>query len=72
MYLGVPVILGRNGIEKVIEFNLTDDEKAIYNAYAEWYKVNYSESEEDDSDKVNKSQEEADKDSKEDEEATKA
>lgn len=51
---------------------LTDDEKAIYNAYAEWYKVNYSESEEDDSDKVNKSQEEADKDSKEDEEATKA
>ncbi|WP_339923778.1 malate dehydrogenase [uncultured Cyclobacterium sp.] len=28
-YLGVPVILGRNGIEKVIELDLNSDEKAL-------------------------------------------
>ncbi len=28
-YLGVPVILGKNGIEKVIELELNDDEKAM-------------------------------------------
>src|SRR5699024_1157813 len=28
LYLGVPVILGGNGIEKVIELDLTDDEKS--------------------------------------------
>ena len=28
-YLGVPVILGKNGIEKFIELDLTDDEKAL-------------------------------------------
>jgi len=28
-YLGVPVILGKNGIEKVIELDLTDDEKSL-------------------------------------------
>lgn len=28
-YLGVPVILGRNGIEKIIELQLTDDELAL-------------------------------------------
>jgi malate dehydrogenase len=28
-YLGVPVVLGRNGIEKVIELELNDDEKAL-------------------------------------------
>lgn len=28
-YLGVPVILGKNGIEKVIELNLNDDEKEL-------------------------------------------
>ncbi|GGF18750.1 malate dehydrogenase [Echinicola rosea] len=28
-YLGVPVILGKNGIEKVIELDLNDDEKAL-------------------------------------------
>ncbi len=28
-YLGVPVILGKNGIEKVIELNLNEDEKAL-------------------------------------------
>ncbi len=27
IYLGVPVILGRNGVEKVIELDLTDEEK---------------------------------------------
>jgi len=29
IYFGVPVILGRNGVEKIIEVNLTDDEKAM-------------------------------------------
>ncbi|MFB5663578.1 malate dehydrogenase [Alteribacillus sp. HJP-4] len=28
MYLGVPTVLGGNGIEKIIELDLTDDEKA--------------------------------------------
>ena len=28
IYLGVPVILGGNGIEKIIELDLTDDERA--------------------------------------------
>ncbi|MEN7548640.1 malate dehydrogenase [Rapidithrix thailandica] len=28
-YLGVPVILGKNGVEKVIELQLTEDEKAL-------------------------------------------
>ena len=29
LYLGVPVILGKNGIEKIIELDLNDDEKAL-------------------------------------------
>jgi malate dehydrogenase len=28
-YLGVPVILGKNGVEKVLELDLNDDEKAL-------------------------------------------
>ena len=28
-YLGVPVVLGKNGIEKVIELELNDDERAL-------------------------------------------
>ena len=28
-YLGVPVILGKNGIEKIIELQLNDEEKAL-------------------------------------------
>jgi malate dehydrogenase len=28
-YLGVPVILGKNGVEKVIELDLNSDEKAL-------------------------------------------
>ena len=27
LYAGVPVILGKNGVEKIIELNLTNDEK---------------------------------------------
>ena len=30
--LGVPVVLGRDGIEKIIEINLNDDEMALLNA----------------------------------------
>ncbi len=29
LYLGVPVILGKNGIEKIIELDLNDDERAL-------------------------------------------
>jgi malate dehydrogenase len=29
IYLGVPVVLGKNGIEKIIELNLTEDEMAL-------------------------------------------
>ena len=32
--IGVPCILGRNGIEKVVEFDLTDEEKALFAASA--------------------------------------
>lgn len=35
LYLGVPVILGGNGIEKVIELELTDEEKAALDRSAE-------------------------------------
>ncbi|MFN8688840.1 MAG: malate dehydrogenase, partial [Cyclobacteriaceae bacterium] len=28
-YLGVPVVLGKNGVEKVIELDLNSDEKAL-------------------------------------------
>ncbi|MBC7863135.1 MAG: malate dehydrogenase [Bacteroidia bacterium] len=31
VYLGVPVILGKNGIEKIIELQLNDDEKKLLN-----------------------------------------
>jgi malate dehydrogenase len=35
IYLGVPVILGKNGIEKIIELDLIEDEKALLNESAE-------------------------------------
>ena len=35
IYLGVPTILGGNGIEKIIELELTDEEKAALDASAE-------------------------------------
>jgi malate dehydrogenase len=31
LYAGVPVIIGKNGIEKVIEINLSDEEKESFN-----------------------------------------
>ncbi len=34
IYLGVPVKLGRNGIEQIIELQLNDDEKALLNTSA--------------------------------------
>jgi malate dehydrogenase len=30
LFIGVPVILGRDGVEKVIEMDLTDEEKAAF------------------------------------------
>jgi malate dehydrogenase len=35
LFLGVPVLLGKNGVEKVIEVELTDDEKAALKASAD-------------------------------------
>jgi len=32
VYLGVPAILGKNGLEKIIELKLNDDEKALLEA----------------------------------------
>jgi malate dehydrogenase len=29
MYIGVPVVIGGNGVEKIVELELTDDEKAM-------------------------------------------
>ena len=31
-YLGVPVVLGKNGIERIIELDLNKDEKALLEA----------------------------------------
>ena len=33
--IGVPVVLGKNGVEKVIELNLNDEEKALFAKSAE-------------------------------------
>jgi malate dehydrogenase len=35
IYVGVPVILGKNGIEKIIELHLNEDEKALLSKSAE-------------------------------------
>jgi malate dehydrogenase len=35
IFMGVPVILGANGVEKIIELELTDEEKAMLNKSAE-------------------------------------
>jgi malate dehydrogenase len=34
IYMGVPVILGKNGIEKIIELKLNDEEKKLVNESA--------------------------------------
>ncbi|MFN5846327.1 MAG: malate dehydrogenase [Flavobacteriia bacterium] len=39
IYLGVPVVLGKNGIEKIIELDLNEDEKALLKDSAEAVKV---------------------------------
>jgi malate dehydrogenase len=38
VYLGVPVVLGRNGIEKIIELDLNEEEKQLVNNSAEHVK----------------------------------
>jgi malate dehydrogenase len=35
LYMGVPIVLGNGGVEKVIEISLTDDERAAFNRSAE-------------------------------------
>jgi malate dehydrogenase len=39
IYLGVPVVLGKNGIEKIIELDLNEDEKALLKDSADAVKV---------------------------------
>ena len=34
-FLGVPVVLGKNGVEKVLEFKLTDEEQSLLKLSAE-------------------------------------
>ncbi|MEN9947643.1 MAG: hypothetical protein RL106_466, partial [Bacteroidota bacterium] len=34
IYLGVPVVLGKNGVEKIIELKLNEEEKALLDASA--------------------------------------
>ena len=34
MYFGVPVMLGRNGLEKIVEYKLDDEEKAMFDKSA--------------------------------------
>ncbi|MDR2627148.1 MAG: malate dehydrogenase [Dysgonamonadaceae bacterium] len=33
--IGVPAVLGRNGVEKIVDYNLNDDEKALFGKSAE-------------------------------------
>lgn len=35
LYVGVPVIIGKNGVEKIVEIHLNDDEKAAFNNSAD-------------------------------------
>ena len=35
LYMGVPIVLGNGGMEKVIEISLTDDERAAFNRSAD-------------------------------------
>jgi malate dehydrogenase len=31
LYVGVPIIIGKNGVEKIVEINLSDKDKALFN-----------------------------------------
>lgn len=39
IYLGVPTVLGANGIEKIIELDLTDEEKQLLDESAQSVKA---------------------------------
>ncbi len=43
VYIGVPVILGRNGVERIIELELTDDELASLQGSGRFYKEQLTE-----------------------------
>jgi malate dehydrogenase len=30
LYIGVPAVLGRNGVEKIVEFNLDEEQKTVF------------------------------------------
>ena len=40
IFLGVPVILGKNGVEKIVEVTLTADEKAALEKSADHVRAN--------------------------------
>ncbi len=40
LYIGVPVIIGKNGVEKIIEIKFNDDEQAMFNKSVEEVKKN--------------------------------
>ncbi|HKJ38673.1 MAG TPA: malate dehydrogenase [Anaerolineales bacterium] len=43
MFFGVPVMLGRNGLEKIVEYSLNDEEKAMLDKSAEAVKETHDE-----------------------------
>lgn len=43
MFFGVPVMLGRNGLEKIVEYSLNEDEKAMLDKSAEAVKETHDE-----------------------------
>jgi malate dehydrogenase len=40
LYCGVPVVVGANGVEKILEVKLTEEEKAAFNKSVEACKKN--------------------------------
>ena len=42
LYAGVPVIIGKNGVEKIIEVSLSDEEKVNFNKSIQAVKDLYS------------------------------
>jgi malate dehydrogenase len=35
LYMGVPIVLGNGGVERIIEISLTDEERAAFNRSAD-------------------------------------
>jgi malate dehydrogenase len=43
MYIGVPCVLGKNGLERIIELKLNEEEKALFDESAGKYKTGLEE-----------------------------